>query len=184
MYKFKPFSIGLLALIMSSTAAATEPGTPMNCTDLVLAPGLSCRQASNPGAGAGFSANITVLDNDGRILSRGSDSSEDNIRLVGTCGSYDIYETALVYLVSSKSKVRTPIISVKQRCLDPNTSTIETLSTGDVLFDSVKGALVYGLASQCASLAGVEPVGCINYGGGSWIARINGFTPLADALRK
>ena len=46
------------------------------------------------------------------------------------------------------------------------------------MFDSVNGALVVVMNSTCSSRGNL----CDNYNGGSWIARIDGFTPLADTL--
>jgi hypothetical protein len=181
MSKITSYSIGWLALIMSSTAWSTEPGTPMNCTDLILAPGLTCIQSSNPGVGVGFSGEISVLDNDGRILSRGSNSLEDVIRELGPCGARMLYQMALVYYLSEKDGVRTPIISVNDRCLDPTTSTVESVGVGYLLFDSVKGILVFNPVSSCGN--GSVGDSC-TYTGGDWIARFKGFTPLKAALRK
>jgi hypothetical protein len=170
MYKTTSCCVGLLALVMGSTAMATEIGTPMDCTDLILAQGLSCAQSTAPGASTGFSANVSVMDNDGRILLRGTDSSEDNIRLVGTCGAIDLYKTALVYHLSDEG-VRRPIVSVKQRCFNAGTGEYETINVGDMLFDAVQGMLVISFSS-------VNP-----NGGGAWVARIKGFTSLKSLMR-
>jgi hypothetical protein len=69
---------------------------------------------------------------------------------------------------------------VNERCLDPNTSTSEGLRISSIVFDSVNGTLIMLLNSTC----GPSAVTCNNYGGGSWIAHVNGFTPLADVLPK
>jgi hypothetical protein len=179
MSKFMPCCIGLIVMFMGPAAVATEPGTPMNCTDLLLAPGLNCSQFSNPGQGAFFRQNESVVDNDGRILTYGDGSVSDIIRELGSCGTNKIVELALVYRVA-EGGVRTPIASVNQRCLDPSTSTSEGLRLSSILFDSVNGTLIILLNSTC----GPSAVTCNNYGGGNWIAHINGFTPLTDALPK
>jgi hypothetical protein len=151
----------------------------MNCTDLLLAPGLSCSQFSNPGQAAFFRQNESVVDNDGRILTYGDGSVFDTIRELGSCGTNKIVELALVYRVG-EGGVRTPMASVNQRCLDSGTSTSEGLRVSSILFDSVNGTLIILLNSTC----GPSAVTCNNYGGGNWIAHINGFTPLADVLPK
>ena len=56
--------------------------------------------------------------------------------------------------------------------------TYEYISAGYILFDSVKGTLLILAYTGCGG------AGCDNYVGGSWIVRINGFTPLATALRR
>ena len=179
MSKIISYGIGWLALILSSAALSTGPGTPMDCTDLVLAPGLTCTQASDPGARVYFIDQISVLDNDGRILSRASNAQEDVIRELGSCGGNTLRQMALVYYVNEKDGVRTPIISANDRCLDPSTGTVESISVGYLLFDAVKGDLVFNPVSTCGGVVG----GSCPYTGGSWIARIKGFTPLLAALR-
>jgi hypothetical protein len=186
MSKIISYSIGWLALILSSAAWSTGPGTPMDCTDLILAPGLTCTQASDPGTRVYFSGSISVLDNDGRILSRASNAQEDVIRELGSCGGHTLRQMALVYYVNEKDGLRTPIISANDRCLDPSTSTVESIGVGYLLFDAVKGELVFNPVSICRGPVDEHgnPVGgSCPYTGGGWIARIKGFTPLLTALR-
>ena len=57
-------------------------------------------------------------------------------------------------------------------------STVEGLRSASILFDSVNGVLIAVMNSTCGS----RGIGCDNYNGGSWIARIDGFTPLAAVL--
>ena len=176
MYKFFIICFAWLTML-SLPASATDPGTPMNCTDLLLSPGLTCSEFSNPGDGGRFRQNDAVVDNDGRIFEQGDGSNSDVIEELGFCGTNRLFELGLFWRVD-EGGVRTPIASVRSRCLDPTTSTVEGLRSASILFDSVNGALVVVMNSTCGSRGDL----CDNYNGGSWIARIDGFTPLADAL--
>jgi len=158
-------------------ASATDPGTPMNCTDLLLSPGLTCTEFSNPGDGGRFRQNDAVVDNDGRIFEQGDGSNSDVIEELGFCGTNRLFELGLFWRVD-EGGVRTPIASVRSRCLDQTTSTVEGLRSASLLFDSVNGALVVVMSSTCNSRGDL----CDDYNGGSWIARIDGFTLLAAAL--
>jgi hypothetical protein len=181
MCKYSSYFVGLLALIMNSTVTATEPGTLMNCSDLILEPGLSCTKVTAPGANAGFSGSIYLLDNEGQLLRRGDGSTDNYIQELGTCGQFTIVEAALVYRVDQITGVDTPIISTRLRCLDPANSTIEQISVSDLLFDSVKGTLIVGFSSGCGNGTNVDSC---PYSGSAWIAHISGFTPLKPLLRK
>ena len=176
MYKFFIICISLLTTL-PLPAKATDLGTPMNCTDLFLSPGLTCSEFSNPGDGGGFRQNDAVVDNDGRILEQGDGSFRDVLEELGFCGSNGLFDQGLVWHVG-EGGIRTPIASVRSRCVDPSTSTVEGLRSASILFDSVKGVLIAVMNSTCGSRGDL----CDNYNGGSWIARIDGFTPLAAAL--
>lgn len=176
MYKFFIICFAWITML-PLPASATDPGTPMNCTDLLLSPGLTCNEFSNPGDGGGFRQNDAVVDNDGRIFEQGDGSIRDITEELGFCGTNRLFELGLFWHVD-EGGVRTPIASVRSRCLDPTTSTVEGLRSASVLFDAVNGALVVVMNSTCNSRGDL----CDNYNGGSWIARIDGFTPLADAL--
>ena len=169
--------VGLLAVLLGLPAAATEPGTPMDCTDLLLAPGLTCSQFSDPGEGGFFRQNDAVVDNDGRILEQGGGSIRDVLGDLGRCGTSRVLDLGLVFHVG-EGGVRTPILSVRGRCLDAATSTVEGLRSASLLFDAVGGTLIVVLSSTCNSRGDL----CDGYGGGGWIARIDGLTPLAAAL--
>jgi len=168
--------VGILSMI-PLPAMATDPGTPMNCTDLVLSPGLSCSEVSKPGEGGRFRQNDAIIDNDGRILEQGDGSTRDVLQDLGFCGTQALVDLGLVWHVG-EGGVRTPVASVRFRCLDPTTSTVEGQRSASLLFDSVKGSLIVVLNSTCNSRGNL----CDNYDGGSWIAQIDGFTPLAAVL--
>jgi hypothetical protein len=176
MYKFFIICLGLLTML-PVPATATDPGTPMNCTDLLLVPGLTCSEFSNPGEGSRFRQNDAVVDNDGRILEQGDGSNRDVIEELGFCGTNRLFELGLFWHVG-EGGIRVPIASVRSRCLDSTTSTVEGLRSASILFDSLDGTLIVVMNSTCNSRGDR----CDNYNGGSWIARIDGFTPLAAAL--
>lgn len=176
MYKFFIICVGMLSML-PIPAAATDPGTPMNCTDLLLSPGFTCSEFSNPGERGRFRQNDAVVDNDGRILEQGDGSTRDVLDDLGFCGTFALFELGLVWHVG-EGGIRTPVASVRSRCLDPTTSTVEGLRSASLLFDSVKGTLIVVMNSTCGSRGDL----CNNYNGGSWIARIDGFTPLATVL--
>lgn len=176
MYKYFIICVALFTTL-PLTAKATDLGTPMNCTDLMLSPGLTCSEFSNPGDGGRFRQNDALADNDGRIIEQGDGSFRDVLDDLGLCGNRGLFELGLVWHVE-EGGMRTPIASVKSRCLDPTTSTVEGLRSASILFDSVNGVLIVVMNSTCSSSADL----CDSYNGGSWIARINGFTSLATAL--
>jgi hypothetical protein len=176
---WKLLLLAMFFLPAAGPASATEPGTPMDCSDLLLAPGLTCSEFSEPGEG-GFRGNtLAVLDNDGRILTGGDGSIHDVIVELAPCGQRTPVELGLVFLVV-EGALRTPLVSVRERCLDPATTRIEGARSGPLLFDAPRGALLLGMSSNCSdrSFGECEP----GYGGRAWIARIDGFTPLADVL--
>lgn len=164
--------------LTSLPALATELGTPMDCSDLILAPGLTCTEFSQPGEGRVFRQNDAVVDNEGKIYTESAGDISDILEELGTCGSRDLFEMGQVWHIGPGG-VRTPIISSRNRCLDETTSSVERVGTSTLLFDAVRGALVVGMVSSCSTGSFGA---CDNYGGGSWIAHIDGFTPLTDVL--
>ena len=167
-----------LAAGLASPAFATDPGTPMNCSDLELAPGLTCTTLSEPGAGTINAFSLVAVDNDGGVPSRGDGSVSDNLEVIGSCGTANLVRAALLY-VNGVDGSRTPLVTVRWRCLDASTRRIESVRFANLFFQAVPGSLLVGASSGCAAPLGV---GCPGYAGGSWTARIDGFTPLADVL--
>ena len=165
----------LLSLGFSAPALATEPGTPMDCSDLELAPGLTCTTVSGPDVAVQSEG---VVDNDGRVLVRASGSIEDNLEVIGACGTTDLVRAALLY-VDDVDGSRTPLVTVRWRCLDAPAGRLEFMRFSNVLFHAVPGSLFVGAFSSCAAAGGA---GCPGYPFMSWTARIDGFTPLADVL--
>jgi len=173
-------SIGALGALALACAAATasELGTPMDCSDLVLPAGLSCSQLAPPGTGVGgFREGASVIDNEGVILQTGQGGVEDIIETLGRCGTRDLAHITLIY--EGDGVAQDPFISARLRCLDATTSAIEFIRSGNILFDAVAGRLIVGLNSSCFPSS--SPA-CANYGGGSWIAHIDGFPSIADLL--
>lgn len=176
MYKLIILMFGLLAMVPMS-ASATDPGTPMNCSDLLLPPGLTCSEFSNPGEGRSFSENDSVIDNEGHIITTSAGDISDTLEELGFCGDFKLIELGLVWNIS-QGGIRIPVASVRSRCLDETTSTVEGLRVSDILFDSINGALFVSMISTCNSRGDL----CNNYNGGGWIARIGGYKPLAAVL--
>ena len=168
-----------LAAGLASPAFATDPGTPMNCSDLELAPGLTCTTLGEPGAGSFDVFSAGAGDNDGRVLGRAGGSVSDILEVIGSCGTANLGRAALLY-VNGVDGSRTPLVTVRWRCLDEPTRRIEFVRFSNLIFQAVPGSLLVGAFSTCAAF----PSGgdCPGYGGGSWTARIDGFTPLADVL--
>ena len=171
-----------LALLVSLGSAppvlATEPGTPMDCSDLELAAGLTCTTLTEPGSGALGPAGAAVLDNERRILQRGDGSTLDDLEVIGTCGSRSLVRAALLYGIAEDAS-RSPLVTVRWRCLDGAAGAVENVRFSQLLFDVARGSLLVGASSQCSDRFFAD---CPAYGGGSWLARIDGFTPLADVL--
>ena len=176
MYKYFISFFCFLAML-PFPASATDPGSPMNCTDLILKQGLSCSQFSNPGEGGFFRQNDVVVDNDGRIIEMGDGSFRDVLEELGTCGTNTLFDLGLIWHVDAGG-ARSPLASVRSRCFDETTSTVEGLRSASLVFDSIEGVLIVVMNSTCNSRGDL----CDNYKGGSWIARIYGFTPLASKL--
>jgi hypothetical protein len=158
---------------------ATEPGTPMDCSDLELASGLTCTEYKRPGEG-GFGAILTAaVDNDGRILQGAGNNVRDTIATIGSCGSVMLAEIGLVYLIGAGEGDRTPLVSNRMRCLDPTAESIERVSIGAMVFDEVHGSLLISATSSCSSRgSSCRP----EYGSLAWIARIDGFASLPQLL--
>ena len=171
-------SLSVLLVAGGATpAGATEPGTPMDCSDLELAPGLTCTTLVEPGAGGLGVLSQSVLTNDGEILAVGIGSIADNIEPIGSCGSNSLVKAGLLFALPIGG-ARIPLVTVDWRCLDAAASRVEYARFLAVLFDPVRGRLLVGAYSNCGGPGGV----CPGYGGGGWVARIDGFTPLAEVL--
>jgi hypothetical protein len=177
----KPF-VALVLFVSFGSAPpvlATEPGTPMDCSDLELAPGLTCTTLVEAGAGVFFpAAAAAVLDNEGRILQRSGGSTFDILEVIGTCGTRSLVRTALLYGIAENGS-RSPLVTGRWRCLDGATGRLESVGFSTLLFDAVRGSLLVGASSGCSDRFFAD---CPAYGGGGWLARIDGFTPLADVL--
>jgi hypothetical protein len=168
----------LVSLGSAAASLATEPGTPMDCSDLELAPGLTCTTLTEPGSGVFGPSGGAVLDNERRILQRGDGSTLDDLEVIGTCGTRSLVRAALLYGIAEDAS-RSPLVTVRWRCLDASAGRVEDVRFSELLFDVVRGSLLVGASSQCSDRFFSD---CPAYGGGGWLARIDGFTPLADVL--
>ena len=165
----------LIPLQVADPAFATDPGTPMDCSDLELAPGLSCTRVDGP---VMFGSSQSVLDNDGRLLRIGLGSNDDDLETIGSCGSSRLVRSALLWLNDADGS-QEPIVTVRSRCLDAATSRIEYARFGGVFFHAAPGSLLVGAGSFCTNNLGAV---CPEYPPTSWTARIDGVTPLAELL--
>ncbi len=189
-----------LALFASFALAvpslATQPGTPMDCSDLELAPGLTCTQLTplqqfgTRRGESGFFESFPFqlpedleLDNDSRLI----DITDDFIADVGTCGTSTLRRGALLRVRVGDTWEHIAI--AQRRCLDPTVRHTESIEALGLHFDSVRGSLIVLFNSSCFADV-VRPSCPYNPGtsgppardGGGWLARIDGFTPLAEVL--
>src|SRR5262245_10016934 len=171
---------GLLAFGFAGPSSATAPGTPMDCSDLELAPGLTCTTLTTPGAdfsGIGFTSS-GLLDNEGRVVRRATGGFDDVLEIIGACGTRDLTHSVLLYVLSQDGS-QAPLVTVRSRCLDAATGRVEHATIVQQLFDAVRGSLLIVGNSGCTDRVFAA---CPGYGGGAWLARIDGFTPLAEVL--
>ena len=171
--------LGLLVGSLPLAALASEPGSPMDCTDLELAPGLTCTQLTGIGEERHRRTNDAVVDNDGHILEVASVRNRP-IEILGPCGAGRLIRSGLVYQVDGAAQ--TPILSVARRCFDQASSSMEEMHTVGIYFDAVRGSLFVTMRNSCFSVGGGGGTVCEGFVGGDWDARIDGFTPLAAVL--
>jgi hypothetical protein len=172
----------VLALVWSSPAlrSSAEAGSLLDCGDLVLADGLTCTEFAEPGEG-GFEGEqpVNFVDNDGRLLTSEPGASE----IIDGCetesppvGSKAVSQYAVVSAIG-RGATRLPLISVRERCVD---GAVASAHVASLSFDRVRGVLYLSMRSNDPA---PEPMPCQRCGDPlPWIARIDGFTPLADVL--
>ena len=174
----------LVSLLLGAPALGTEPGTPMDCSDLVLAPGLTCTELRPPLEEVSLGRTLeTAVDNEGRVLWVRDGAGEP----VGPCGLTTLRRRALLVAFDATGS-RTPLVTATDRCLDPTARYAEGVEATGLAFDPVRGRLFLALYSSCGLLTVRR--GCPYTGPApstffeilSWVALIDGFTPLADAL--
>ncbi len=108
------FALALLvSLPIAAPAFATEPGTPMDCSDLELAPGLTCTKEPLEPNPRFFLRSSLVVDNDGRLVN----SLEQVLAEVGTCGRASLRRS--LFLRAREGDVWKPLIVAQSRCVDP-----------------------------------------------------------------
>ena len=166
-------------LLFTVAAHATEPGTPTDCSDLEVAPGLTCTALSPPGSGTFDLRSTGLVDNEGRVLDVGDGSVRDRVEPIGTCGTTDLYRQGLLFHNQFDGS-RIPLITFRVRCLDAALERLEGVRFNGLVFDAVRGRVLVPANSNCGSSRG-QP--CPEYNSQRWTAAIDGFTPLADVLQ-
>jgi hypothetical protein len=176
----------LVSLALGAPSSATEPGTPMDCSDLELAPGLTCTTLipapSSTLYRGGPVGTRGAVDNEGNIYVGGVENSA--LQQIGMCLGQPLFRRPLLRVLNGSTWET--LITAQDRC-----STFpqrrEGVSTVGLHFDA-RGSLYAEFASSCAFGAGGPQLACAQYIPGEdlsnnvWIARIDGFTPLADVL--
>src|SRR3972149_5864296 len=131
----------LCSLGIAVPCLATEPGTPMDCSDLELAPGLTCMNVTEPADNDLTATRIEeafAVDNDGRLLTSGS------VEATGaTCG-------AQAQPISRRLHVRlvfggTPLVASTDRCGVGSRS--DAVDARGFYFDALRGSLYLSLKS-------------------------------------
>ena len=173
-----------VSLLLGLPALATEPGAPMDCSDLELAPGLTCTEVRPPLEEVTLGRTLeTAVDDEGRVLWVRDGAGEP----VGPCGLTTLRRRALLVAFDATGS-RTPLVTATDRCVDPTARYTEGVEATGLAFDPVRARLFLALRSSCG-LHTVRP-GCPYTGPApstfsetlSWVALIDGFTPLADVL--
>ncbi|MEN8161310.1 MAG: hypothetical protein ABFS41_14660 [Myxococcota bacterium] len=171
-------------LLICAAGHATEPGTPMDCSDLDLAPGLTCTEVTMPLEDRAFGGlDEPGFDNDGRLLAVGFGGESE-----GVCGPFVSLIRGLIVVAYDHDGNRSTLVSAPARCVDPTHSLNDRLDSFGAAFDPVRGSLLVNFASRCSRLTPgpgcpyTGPQGSRTTEVLSWVGRIDGFTPLADVL--
>ena len=176
-------SVALAALVTASLAVpalAGELGTPIDCSNLVLAPGLTCTTLVPAPAATlyrgGPVGSRGAIDNAGNVYLGGVETS--SLVEIGDCLGQPLQRRPLLRKLVGDGWE--PLIRADDRC---GPFTREGTQTIGLHFDA-RGSLFAEFSTFCVGLA----VGCAQYDGSEdrannvWLARIDGFTPLADVL--
>jgi hypothetical protein len=160
----------LVSLGNAAPSLATEPGTPMDCSDLELAGGLTCTNLTQPADDDGIATTIEeafTVDNGGRVLAPGSHGATG-----ASCGTQPVFRREHVSLAFGGGS----LVASTDRCAVGSRS--DALDTRGFYFDSLRGSLYVSFKSFCLQPGG----GFCGYFDGVWLGRIDGFAPLADVL--
>ena len=178
----------LVPLSLAAPAPATEPGTPMDCSDLELAPELTCSEVTEPLEDRSFGElPDKAIDNEGRVLVL---FIGELGTIVGNCGAHQLRRRDLVTAFDGEGDV-TALITTTDRCVDPSLRFVDRIQAHGALFDPVRGSLVLHLSSRCQIGGSGGGPGCPYTGPAppgtfsealSWIARIDGFAALPQVL--
>jgi hypothetical protein len=175
-----------VCLSLGAPVLATEPGTPMDCSDLELAAGLTCAEITSPLEDRSFGElPDKAIDNDGRVLAL---FIGELGTIVGDCGPHQLRRRELVTAFDGEGN-GTALVTATDRCVDPSVGFAERIQVQGALFDAVRGSLVLHLSSHCQIRGTGQLPGCPYTGPRpsfsqslSWIARIDGFAPLSHVL--
>lgn len=175
----KPLPVVALAVALAAPAQATEPGIPMDCSDLQLAPGLTCTTIvpapSTTLSNGGAIGTPGAVDNAGNVYLSGEDPAM--LEPIGICNGQPLFRRPLLRVLEGGTWK--PLIVAEDRC--SISVRRETVTARSLHFDA-HGSLWAEFLDACVG----SPV-CQNYATGLpppnvWLARIDGFTPLADVL--
>lgn len=157
----------LLVVLVTSPIFASDPGQPLDCSDWVFfRPGLSCTMYGPFG---------TVEDSE--FLQRGSNVASDNTerRYILRMILDEVLKTELVMWTATGEEVIARI-SDRPGPIGPG-GTVDAVRPNDgrvLWFDAIAGRLLFELNSFCVQEGVLCPSG-VDYGGGRWIAAIEGF---------
>ena len=161
-------------------ALASEPGQPLDCSDLaVFEPGYACQQISPRPCTSEACRNGNaerVIDNQGRII---------YVKAVATgaqCNIRALLATEIRIVDGLEDRL---LARIEDRCVVEHDSFTDVLTPaamsngyGRLSFDEERGRLLIPMASDVYRQGGNPP----NYGGGAWLMAIDGFAREFDIL--
>ena len=165
----KKLFLAILAVVWVP-AWASEPGQPLDCSDWVFNdPGLSCSDAI-PYPCATVNAGFCVVGNQGEIDNEGNIYRLQEIRgELASCGNRELIRLKLLRFDGETEDV---VGFVDERCLSPANDEVDAISKVGLTFDEVYGKLFMSLVIRAS----------ISYEEGRWVAVVDGFATLAEAL--
>ena len=172
------FSAVLLVAFACSGAFASEPGQPLDCSDMTFdEPGLTCRTLAPFGVPATY----------GSYFSRGSNIAIDNEGWLIIAVSTDINSSVEIRRTRDGGLTDERLAKITFRSVPPYPPSYDKImvqwpggaSALDqrITFDPVHGRLIIPLTSYC------EQGACPGTYGGEWMAAIEGFATLFDVLQ-
>jgi hypothetical protein len=169
----RPAAVLLVAFAFSA-AFASEPGQPLDCSDMQFSvPGLSCvvlAPFGQPGIGFFTRGSDLVVDNDGySIIAQQSPDFYSAVELHRSANGGQSFEVLARIAPRSDQSPQDIIRFTDNRDVQAGIFYIPN----HIVFDPVHGRLLVSLVSYCA---GTCPGGY----GGRWIAAIEGFTTLYE----
>jgi hypothetical protein len=182
------FALALFVAVVCSGAFASEPGSPLDCSDMVfLVPGLGCTPLA------------PFPRPDSRFIGRGQNMAIDNdgyvyVGLEAPTGAPNGIE---IQRSRDGGQTVEAVARLVPRFAPQGSDSVRFINNRDsgfangsnqpndnrILFDPIGGRLLVWLVSECN---GACPCGSICYGdgyGGRWIAAIEGLTTTFDVLQ-